>query len=109
MNSNQTPPPTGREPSLSGDNASTNDVQLGGPKAVLHLTEMLAHEDEAVRTRAMLQLAAIGDDYALQMLENMLLDTRVARGGWNRVRRRAIIALGNLGHPAAFEPLMRAA
>ncbi len=96
---------TDREPSLGGDkriDTTGAEPKLGGEAAILHLVEMLKHDDRKVRYRAALKLAESGDDRVFDTLIEMLQD----ENGSPRLRERAALALGQLGDERAIEPLV---
>ncbi|MBN1310609.1 MAG: HEAT repeat domain-containing protein [Anaerolineae bacterium] len=90
---------TGREPSLSSESrpqSSGQEPRVGGDRAILHLAEMLQHDDPDVRTRAVFALAEFGDERALAHLMEIMQDGSQPWG----VRERAAYSIGPIGEAA---------
>jgi len=98
---------SGDEPSLGGDRREWSEVtgqeaRLGGEFALLHLVEMLQHEDREVRLRATFKLAELGDERAVDNLLDLLLDEDTS----TRMQSRASLALGRIGDERAVDVLL---
>ena len=99
-------PPGGDEPSLSRSSLKHYDIRLGGKHKLLHLVECLNSEDPAVRRRAALQLARVGDGRAVDTLVEAL-DNYEFRLSSQRIR--ALNLLGTLRDPRSVPLLTRLA
>ena len=90
--------PNGQEPALS--QRTPHDVGLGGQARILHMVELLKHDDEAVRERALFALAEVGDERAVDGLFGLL------RTGSLRTQQRALFALGSIETVAADQAII---
>ncbi len=85
--------PTGDEPALSGAHPADDqrlEPALGGEAALTHIIDSIHAEELGIRFRAIEQLAAVGSERAIDVLEQAANDPN------DSVRRRAIRGLGEI-------------